>query len=73
MEESIRPDPALTTLKSKTWETTVGRVESWPEEAKPLKKHTGLSLLLEAGDFILLLLPIYFMRKRTGHTNAELN
>jgi hypothetical protein len=63
VEESTEPAPAFAISKSKTWETTVGRVDSWPEEARPLKKHTWLTYLFGAGDFILLLLPIYFMRK----------
>jgi hypothetical protein len=54
---------AKTKSKSKTWETTVERVESWPEEARPLKKHTWLSYLYGIGDLLLVLLPVYFIRK----------
>ncbi|CAN9250543.1 unnamed protein product [Alternaria sp. RS040] len=52
---------ANTKLKPKTWETTVERVESWPEEARPLKKHTWLSYLYGIGDLLLVLLPVYFI------------
>ncbi|RYN31276.1 hypothetical protein AA0112_g6602 [Alternaria arborescens] len=52
---------ANTKSKPKTWETTVERVESWPEEARPLKKHTWLSYLYGIGDLILVLLPVYFI------------
>jgi hypothetical protein len=48
---------------SKTWGTTVSRVPSWPEGAKPLKKHTWLTWLYMVGDVVLVLLPIYFVRK----------
>jgi hypothetical protein len=54
---------AKSTSKSKTWETIVERVESWPEEARHLKKHTWLSYLYGLGDLILVLLPVYFIRK----------
>lgn len=52
--------------KPKTWETTVERVESWPEEARPLKKHTWLSYLYGIGDLLLVLLPVYFIRTFLG-------
>ncbi|KAG9187643.1 hypothetical protein G6011_05514 [Alternaria panax] len=52
---------AKTDSKSKTWKTTVERVESWPEEARPLKKHTWLSYLYGIGDLLLVLLPVYFI------------
>jgi hypothetical protein len=54
---------AKTNSKSKTWETTVERVESWPEEARPLKAHTWLTWLYAFGDLLLVLLPLYFIRK----------
>ncbi|EOA81333.1 hypothetical protein ACJQWK_10557 [Exserohilum turcicum] len=47
--------------KPKVWETTVERVESWPEAARPLKKQTWLAVLYGIGDFILMLLPVYFI------------
>lgn len=49
--------------KSKTWKTTVTKVESWPEEARPLKKHDWISYLYLVGDIVLTVLPIYFIRK----------
>ena len=58
---------AKTNSKSKTWETTVERVESWPEEARPLKKHTWLSYMYGIGDLILVLLPVYFIREYFTH------
>jgi len=64
-EETSLPQASLPATKSKIWETTVERVESWPEEARPLKKHTWLTFLYGLGDFILVLLPIYFIRKYT--------
>jgi hypothetical protein len=56
-------EPALirTETKSKTWGTTVSRVPSWPEEARPLKNHTWVTFLYGIGDIILVLLPIYFL------------
>ncbi|KAF2270982.1 hypothetical protein CC78DRAFT_573352 [Lojkania enalia] len=45
----------------KTWETTVTRVESWPNEATPLKTYNWLSYLYLVGDIILVLLPLYFI------------
>jgi hypothetical protein len=62
-EETDPTAPPLASMKSKTWETTIERVESWPEEARPLKKHNWLSYLYGIGDFLLVLLPIYFIRK----------
>ncbi|KAF1958904.1 hypothetical protein CC80DRAFT_21927 [Byssothecium circinans] len=47
--------------KSKTWATTVTHVPSWPQEARPLKKHTWISYVYMIGDLILVLLPIYFI------------
>lgn len=49
--------------KSKTWQTTVTHVPSWPAEARALKKHTWLTYVFGFGDLILLLLPVYFFRK----------
>jgi hypothetical protein len=63
VEESSEPAPVSAGSKSKTWETTVDRVPSWPEEARPLKKRTGLGYLYSIGDIIMVLLPVYFMRK----------
>ncbi|KAF2109691.1 hypothetical protein BDV96DRAFT_615664 [Lophiotrema nucula] len=47
--------------KSKTWETSVTRIESWPEEAMPLKTYTWMSYLYLVGDVILALLPLFFI------------
>jgi hypothetical protein len=63
VEESSELPPAVSGSKSKTWETTVDRVPSWPEEARPLKKHTWVSYIYATGDILLVLLPIYFIRK----------
>jgi hypothetical protein len=62
-EEIVPTAPRLASTKSKTWETTIERVESWPEEAGPLKKRNWLSYVYGIADFILVLLPTYFMRK----------
>ncbi|RYN52336.1 hypothetical protein AA0120_g7569 [Alternaria tenuissima] len=50
-----------TNLKSKERETIVERVESWPEEARPLKAQTWLTWLYAFGDLLLVLLPLYFI------------
>ncbi|KAI0615007.1 hypothetical protein Ptr902_09692 [Pyrenophora tritici-repentis] len=60
-EETTPMAPPLAPPKSKTFETSIERVDSWPEEARPLKKHTWLSYLYGIGDFILVVLPIYFI------------
>lgn len=65
---SSRPalDPATAPhrqAKSKTWETTVTRMPSWPEEARPLKKNNWIAYLYVIGDLLLVLLPLYFIRK----------
>jgi hypothetical protein len=51
----------MTKPKSETWATTVERVPSWPEEARPLKKRTWIQYLYGFADIILILLPVYFM------------
>lgn len=63
VEEATEPALGLKTSKSKIWETTVGRVDSWPEEARHLKRHTWVSYLYGLGDIFLALLPIYFVRR----------
>jgi hypothetical protein len=55
--------PASTAGKSKTWETKVHRVESWPQEARVLKRRTWLSYLFAFGDLLVVLLPVYFICK----------
>jgi hypothetical protein len=61
VEETNEQSPVLGGTKSKTWETTIDRVESWPEEARSLKKHTWVSFLYTTGDVLLVMLPIYFV------------
>ncbi|KAF2032300.1 hypothetical protein EK21DRAFT_61301 [Setomelanomma holmii] len=61
LEGTNPPDPARTVTKSKTWTTTIDRVPSWPEEARPLKKHTWVTYLYGTGDALLVLLPVYFI------------
>lgn len=62
MEESSEALPTSKATKSTTWETTVERVPSWPEEARPLKKHTWITYMYGFGDIILVLLPLFFIR-----------
>ncbi|KAF2632538.1 hypothetical protein BU25DRAFT_382057 [Macroventuria anomochaeta] len=64
--------PSIAT-KSKTLRTTITHVPSWPEEARALKKHTWLSYFFGFGDVILLLLPVYFLRKFLGIAVLTLN
>jgi hypothetical protein len=52
-----------TKSQSKTWATTVTEIPSWPEGAKPLKHLDWMSWLFLIGDVILVVLPIYFIRK----------
>lgn len=65
-EETPAAPPTPAAPKSKTWQTTIQKVESWPEEARPLKKRTWLTRLYSLGDIILVLLPIYFIRMFSG-------
>jgi primosomal protein N' len=67
VEESTQSVPVPPRSKSKTWETTVERVPSWPEEARQLKNHTWLTYLYVIGDFLLVLLPLFFIRKSRAH------
>jgi hypothetical protein len=62
VEQSSETALVSTGSKSKTWETTVDRVPSWPEEARPLKHRDWIAYLFIVGDVILVLLPIYFIR-----------
>jgi hypothetical protein len=66
VEETAGSTRARPAPKSKTWETTVDRVPSWPEEARPLKKRNGIAYLFIVGDLILVLLPVYFIRMWTN-------
>jgi hypothetical protein len=61
VEETNPPAPLRMETKSKTWTTTVDRVPSWPEEARPLKRRDWVHYLFVIGDVILVLLPIYFI------------
>ncbi|KAH3982824.1 hypothetical protein HBI56_006440 [Parastagonospora nodorum] len=61
VEETAGSARATPAPKSKTWETTVDRVPSWPEEARPLKKHTWVVYLYAIADVLLVLLPVYFI------------
>ncbi|KAF2476429.1 uncharacterized protein BDR25DRAFT_277535 [Lindgomyces ingoldianus] len=58
---SDMPEPPPMDTRSKTWETTVTRVPSWPHDGSPLKKHDWVSYLYLIGDIVLVLLPIYFI------------
>lgn len=49
--------------KSNKLKTTVDGVLSWPDGARTLKKHTWLTFIYGIGDFILVILPIYFIRE----------
>ncbi|KAH8710199.1 hypothetical protein GQ44DRAFT_626784 [Phaeosphaeriaceae sp. PMI808] len=60
-KKSSKPTPVPLASKSKTWETTIDRMPSWPEEARPLKKHTWITFVYGIGDFVLVLTPIYFI------------
>lgn len=62
LEESEEVPTPSAAEKSKTWQTTITHVPSWPEEARALKKHTWMSYLFGFGDIIMLMLPVYFIR-----------
>jgi hypothetical protein len=62
---TVDHSPVMTS--SKTREATVSRIPSWPEDAKPLKKHNWLTWLYLVGDIVLALLPVYFIRKSAKH------
>ncbi|KAJ8108973.1 hypothetical protein OPT61_g7800 [Boeremia exigua] len=60
--EEMDPSPISdSTVKPKTWQTTITQVPSWPEEARTLKHHDWVSVLFALGDIILVALPIYFI------------
>lgn len=61
--QELDPNQSRDAIKSKTWGTTVTRVPSWPEEARPLKQHNWVTYLYSFGDLILVILPIYFIRE----------
>ena len=62
-ESTDRSPTSNTEEKSKSWRTTITHVPSWPEEARALKKHDWVSVLFALGDVILVVLPVYFVRK----------
>ncbi|KAI8937726.1 hypothetical protein NX059_005426 [Plenodomus lindquistii] len=70
-EETAAPPLPRSNAKSKTWQTTVTSVKSWPEEARVLKKRTWLSYVYGIGDVLLVLLPVYFIL--LGIAAASLN
>lgn len=47
-------------------------VPNWPEEARALKRRTWVAFLYAIGDFILVLLPIYFIRKLENTLNEHM-
>lgn len=61
-DEMNHPPEFSAEIKSKTLNTTVTRVSSWPEEARQLKKHDWATVLFALGDVILVFMPIYFVR-----------
>ncbi|KAH9868435.1 hypothetical protein J1614_007507 [Plenodomus biglobosus] len=63
VEEKNNTSTLQKDTKSKACDTTVERILSWPEEARPLKVRTWISYVYGFGDIILVLLPIYFIRK----------
>lgn len=47
---------------SKSWETTITKVDSWPEAARPLSESQGwVSWLYSAADVFLVVLPLCFI------------
>ena len=67
---SIHPDlaqhrdpPDREDVGSKSWHSSLVRIPSWPEEARPLKEHNWISNLYLVGDIILVLAPIFFFRE----------
>jgi hypothetical protein len=68
VEETTPSAPVRMETKSKTWTTTVDRVPSWPEEARPLKRRDWVHYLFVIGDVILVLLPIYFICELIGRS-----
>ena len=62
LDEMHQSPTGFSSPKSKVPQTTVTHVPSWPEEGRPLKKHTWLSYFYALGDALLVLLPVYFIR-----------
>lgn len=71
VEETTGSARATPAPKTKTWETTVDRVPSWPEEARCLKKHTWVVYLYAIADVLLVLLPVYFICKPMRLLNSH--
>ncbi|PVH97820.1 hypothetical protein DM02DRAFT_657891 [Periconia macrospinosa] len=60
----VLQQPVSTGSRSKMWttmESKVAQVPSWPDEARTLKKHTWIRYVYMLGDFLLVLLPLYFI------------
>lgn len=55
--------PTANMATSKTWETTLTPIPSWPRQGRPLKQHTWITNIFLLGDIILSIIPIYFIRK----------
>ena len=47
----------------KSWHSSLVRIPSWPEEARPLKERNWISNLYLLGDIVLVLAPIFFLRE----------
>ena len=68
---SIHPVPGPTSgsspdrenVGSKSWHSSLVRIPSWPEEARPLKERNWISNLYLVGDIVLVLAPIFFLRE----------
>lgn len=61
-DENTTYSPVPNAETKSNWATNITHVPSWPEEARPLKKHTWLTFLYGLGDLILVILPVYFIR-----------
>lgn len=61
--EDLECSTSFRVAKDTKVQATVNSVRSWPQEARPLKKHTWISYLYGIGDIVLILLPIYFICK----------
>ena len=63
-EQTPLAAPLMAAPNSKTTEAkVVTRISSWPEEAQKLKQHDWVSWLYFVADIILVLLPVYFIRR----------
>jgi hypothetical protein len=55
--------PTSNVAASKTWDTTVTPIPSWPQQGRPLKQHTWTTNVFLLGDVLLSVIPIYFICK----------